>query len=111
MSEEELVERVAQIQKEIATIIRDNFMKGERTTGQLARISSEAIIKYLASQGLCLEVEGELPKNPFPELARGWFGSDVEANIIYYSKQEGYKQAQKDMAGYIKVVRLKDVLL
>ena len=32
-------------------------------------------------------------ENPHKELPLGWFGSDVEADIQHYSKQEGFNEA------------------
>ena len=34
----------------------------------------------------------KLEENPYPDKARGWFGSDTEANIDYYAKQEGWRE-------------------
>ncbi len=33
--------------------------------------------------------------NPYPELAKGWFGSDNEAAIRYYAKRLGWGEGTK----------------
>ncbi len=40
--------------------------------------------------------------NPYSELPKGWFGSDTEANIIHYAKQEGFEAGADAMLEAIK---------
>ncbi len=72
-------------------------------------VVSYEVLAYLRSQNVVIKVDGELIANPYPELARDWFGSDVEAGIDYYGRRDGYFKALIDMKGYTKTEPLIEV--
>jgi len=55
-------------------------------------------------------------ENPYHELARGWFGSDHDANIEYYAKQAGWSegtkaQYQQDLKYFIEWLHSKQQMI
>jgi len=88
--------------KELVLKYISEAMLGNHNEDDIESLANSLLLDA-SNRGVVIKVDRELPDNPYPELARGWFGSDHEANITHYGKRDGYEEAQKDMAGYVSI--------